>query len=100
MPAPYPMPQNITDIATFGDYINVVTGNFFGIAILLATAIIFLSILSLRYSTRMAVGATGVLMGLLSIIWRFAGMINDFVMFTTIILGFGSLLYIYFTKED
>lgn len=100
MPAPYPMPSNITDIATFGDYINVVTGNFFGISILLATTIIFFSIFSLRYSIRMAVGATGTIMGLLAIIWRFAGMINDFVMFTFVIAGFGSLIYLYFTKED
>jgi hypothetical protein len=100
MPAPYPMPQNITDIATFGDYINVVTGGFFGIAILLVTTIVFFSILSLRYSIRMATGATGTIMGLMAIIWRFAGMINDFVMFTFVIAGFGSLIYLYFTKED
>ena len=101
MPAPYPMPNNITDLATFGDYINTVTDQLFGVSILIATALIFFTILSIRYSTRMSVVGTGVITALIGIIWRFAGMINDFVMFSTIVIcGLGTILYLYFTRED
>lgn len=101
MPAPYATPSNITDLASFGDYINLVTDNLFGLSILIATGIIFFTILSIKYSTRMAVGGTGVIMSLMAILWRFAGMINDSVMFSFVIVcGLGSILYLYFTKED
>ena len=101
MPAPYPLPNNITDIASFGDYTNLVTNNLFGISILLVTAFVFFTILSIRYSTRTSVMATGVITALMSIIWRFAGQINDFVMFTTIVVcGLGSLLFWYLTRQD
>jgi hypothetical protein len=101
MPAPYNLPNNVTDVVTFGDYINQVTDYWFGISILLAVGIIFFTILSIRYSTRMSVVGTGIVTSLMAILWRFAGMINDFVMFTTLIIcGIGAILFLYFTRED
>lgn len=99
MSAPYPTPTNITGFATWGDYINLITGNLFGILVLVAATIIFYSILSLRFSTKTAIAGTGFTMSILAIIWRFAGMINDLTMFTFVIMAVISILYLQFTKQ-
>ena len=99
MSAPYPTPTNITGFATWGDYINQITGNLFGILVLVAATIIFYSILSLRFSTKTAIAGTGFTMSILAIIWRFAGMINDLTMFTFVIMAVVSILYLQFTKQ-
>lgn len=99
MSAPYPTPTNITGFATWGDYINLITGNLFGILVLVAATIIFYTILSLRFSTKTAIAGTGFTMSVLAILWRFAGMINDLTMFTFVILAVVSILYLQFTKN-
>jgi len=99
MPAPYDTPTNITGFATWGDYLNLITGNLFGILILVAATIIFYSILSLRFSTKTAIAGTGFTMSILAIVWRFAGMINDLTMFTFVIIAVVSILYLQFTKN-
>ena len=99
MPAPYPQPTNITGFATWADYINLVTGNMFGVLVLIAATIIFYSILSLRFSTKTAVAGTGFTMSILAIVWRFAGMVSDLVMFTYVILAVVTILYLQFTKN-
>ncbi len=100
MPAPYPTPTNITGIADLGVWANTVTGNTWGVGILLVTGIIFFAILNLRFSVRMSIGATAYIMSVLSILWRFAGQINDFIMFTTIVLSMCAILYLYFSSAE
>lgn len=99
MAAPYATPNNITGFATWGDYINSITGNLFGVLVLIAATVIFYSILSLRFSTKTAVAGTGFTMALLAIVWRFAGMISDLVMFSYVILAIVSILYLQFSKQ-
>jgi len=99
MPAPYPLPSNVSGFGSLGVYINTVTGNMYGVLVLIAATIIFYSVLSIRFSTKTAVAGTGVTMGVLAILWRFAGQINDLVMFTYVILAIVSVLYMQFTKQ-
>ena len=98
MPAPYALPQNVTGFGSLGEYVNSVTGNAYGILVLVAATVIIYAVLSIRFSTKTAIGGTGVVMGLLAIVWRFAGQINDLAMFTFVILAIVSILYLQFTK--
>lgn len=98
--APYPLPTNITGLANMGEYANSLTNNFWGTGILLAGLTIMFMVLSQKYSTRTSVGTTGVLAAVLAIIWRFANQITDWVMFVFILVGFFSIVYLYFSKEE
>lgn len=100
MTAPYPLPTNISGVSGMGDYANQVTGGLWGLGIMIAATTILYVVLAQKYSNRTSIVSTGVLMATMAILWRFAGQISDFVMFTFIIFGYGSILYFYFVKDD
>jgi len=99
MPINYTMPTNVSSLTGLGDYANLVTGQVFGIGILLVVMILFFTSLNRVYGLRTSLGSSAVLLGVMSILWRFAGMISDNTMFFCIMIGVGSILYLLFTKE-
>ena len=100
MSAPFPLPNNLTGIANMGEYANTLTNNLWGVGILLAGVTIMFIVLSQRYSTRTTIGTTGIMLSVLSILWRFAGQISDSIMFTCVMVGMAGILYLYFVKEE
>lgn len=99
MPINYSMPTNVTSMTTLGDYVNSVTNSTFGIGILVVVILLFFTSLHRAYGLRTSLGSSSVLLGTMAILWRFAGMISDGVMYFCIIVGIGSILYLLLTKE-
>lgn len=97
---PYTLPSNLTTLQQMGGYVNSVTNNVFGYGISIVMLIIIFTTLHRQWGLRVSVGGTGVIFAIMSILWRFTGLTTDFVMFTGIIVGFGSLLFLAFTRDD
>ena len=82
-----------------GDYVNNVTGNAFGIGILVVIMLLFFTSLHRVYGLRTSLGGSSVLLATMAILWRFAGMISDGSMYFCIVVGIGAILYLLLTKE-
>lgn len=91
--------SNISSLTDLGDYVNGVTNNAFGLGILVVIMILFFTSLHRVYGLRTSLGSSGVLLGIMAILWRFAGMITDRVMFFCLMIGVATILYLLFTKE-
>jgi len=99
MPINYTMPTNVSSLTSLGDYVNGVTDQVFGIGILVVIMVLFFTSLNRVYGLRTSLGSSSVLLAIMSILWRFTGMISDRVMFFCIMVGVGAILYLLFTKE-
>lgn len=82
-------PVNMTDYPMLVDYVNGITGGYFGISILIMLgAVIFISLKD--YSTDKAFGITSTILFILTIMMRFLGIISDSVFYFVLALtGFG-----------
>lgn len=98
MPVNYSIP-NMTHLTDMGDYVNSVTNNVFGIGVMVVIAVLVFATLHRFYGLRVSTGSTAVIVGILAIVWRFTGLISDFVMYSCIMLGFAGILYLYLSKE-
>lgn len=99
MPINYSLPTNLTSVTGLGDYVNGVTDNVFGVGVLVVVVVLFFTSLHRVYGLRTSLSSSCLLLAVMSILWRFAGMISDSVMFFCIMVGVGSILYLLFTKE-
>jgi hypothetical protein len=99
MPTNYSIP-NVTGFQEMGLWANSVTNNVFGIGIMIVVLIMVFTTLHRFYGVRLSVGGTSVIGGILASIWRMTGLINDFVMFTIIMLCAVGILYMYLSKEE
>lgn len=96
----YTLPTNISTISDLGVYVNSVTNNLFGIGVMLAISIIVFTTLHRNYGLRISVGGSGAIIGIMGILWRFTGLTTDLVMFTCVMIGFGSVIYLLFSRDD
>ena len=100
MPAPYPTPQNISGLADMGIYANTLTGGLWGVGILVTGMVVLFAVIATKYSTRAAIATSSTTMMVLSILWRFAGQINDNIMYGFVLASMGAIMYLYFTRDE
>lgn len=99
MSQPFPMPENMTSVLDLFSHANVLTDGFLGTGILIVVAIIAF-ITTKAFSTDKALGFAGFLSLLVAILLRFMSLINDTVLYITIIAFVGVLIWIYSMREQ
>jgi hypothetical protein len=93
VPFSYP-PENMTSILDLFSHANTLTDGFLGVGILIAIAIIAF-ITTKAFSTEKAFGFSGFLSLLVAILLRFMGLINNTVLYITIIAFVGIMIWVY-----
>ena len=100
MANPFPLPpENLSGLGGLVSYANTLTEGFFGTGILIVIAIIsFIS--AKNYSPDKAAGFAGFFSLMVAILLRFMNLINDGVLYITIVLFVGTMIWIYLTREQ
>ena len=100
MAVPFPYPgDNMTSVFDLMSHANVLTDNFLGTGILIAIAIIAF-ITTKQFSSDKAFGFAGFLSLLVAILLRFMNLINDAVLYITIVAFVGVLIWLYSMREQ
>lgn len=98
LPFDYP-PENMTSILDLFSHANTLTDNFLGTGILIAVAVI--SFMAAKaFSTDKAFGFAGFLSLLVAILLRFMSLINDTVLYITIVAFVGIMIWVYSMREQ
>ena len=98
VPFPYP-PENMTSVFDLMSHANTLTDGFLGTGILIVVAVISF-IATKMFSTDKALGFAGFLSLMVAILLRFMNLINDMVLYITIVLVAGVFIWIYSMREQ
>jgi len=100
MAQPFPMPSdNMTSIFDLFSHANTLTDGFLGVGILIVVAVVAF-ITTKMFSTEKSFGFAGFLSILVAILLRFMDLINDTVLYITIIAFVGILVWLYTMREQ
>jgi hypothetical protein len=100
MSQPFPYPgENMTSVFSLFSYANALTDNFLGVGILITIAIISI-IVTKGFSSDKAFGFAGFLCIIVAILLRFMSLINDAVLYITIIAFVGIVIWINSMREQ